>query len=219
MNAPLQLAQHTDSNDFWQGGNFELNISFDLLNSNQWKQVIAFLWSNDNILGPYADRYIPNESPLDTDIIPFPEPTATYTQHTVLKIGPVQLGLDILITRSLFECVTLMIPVGMFSDLVIGDNAEKPYPLTENKTRLLIENEFRELALNLYRIVPFTVASMGWNRECQLLTELIYEEKLREKFFALGNSLMTDTALIKCKMKPTDYEQVHPSLRWIPPVS
>ena len=219
MHSAIQLAQHSDPNNYWQGGNFELNLSFDLLNSNQWKQVIAFLWTHDSILGPFAERFIPNVPPTPTNTISYPEPTATYTQHAALQINEVQLGLDILITRSLFECVTLMIPVDMLANLVQGDNKAQPYPLAQNPARQQLEVEFKELALSLYRIVPFSIASMGWNRECQLLTELTYEENLREKFLAVGNSLITDTALIKCKLKPTDYEQVYPSLRWIPPSS
>lgn len=219
MSSSLQLAQHADANDYWRGGNFELNLSFDLLNSNQWKQVIAFLWAYDAIEGPYLDRFVPTQPTVPTDIIGFPEPTTTYTQHASLKIEGLHLGLDIHITRSLFECVTLMVPTGMFSDLVVGDDEDKPYPLSKNPARKFLEASFFQLALSLYRLVPFTIASMGWNRECQLLTELTYEDHLRENFFAVGNSLITDTALLKCKVKPNNYEQVFPSLRWLPPQS
>ncbi|MCI0714222.1 MAG: hypothetical protein L0154_28965 [Chloroflexi bacterium] len=212
----IQLAQHTDPVEYWEGGNFELNMSYEMLQGDDWKRVIEALWANESIVGPLVSRFVPGQEIPETHAIEIPEPTAALTQHGILHVGEQAIGIDVLITRSLFECITLMAPVGMFANLTAGSKSN-PYPLNDNPARQSLEKTYRELALTLFKVVPFSIASLGWNRECQLLAELTFEEDALKNFLSTGNSLITDKALKACKVDPTSYEEMLPGLRWLAP--
>ena len=214
----IQLAQHADPIAYWEGGNFELNMSYEMLQGDDWKRVIEALWANKSIDGPLISRFVPGQKIPDTHAIEFPEPTAALTQHGILYVDEQAIGIDVLITRSLFECITLMAPVGMFANLAAGSKSN-PYPLSDNPARQSLEKTYRELALTLFKVVPFSIASLGWNRECQLLAELTFEEDVLRRFLSTGNSLITTTALQACKVDPFLYEEMLPELRWLPPSS
>lgn len=212
----IQLATHADPVEYWEGGNFELNMSYQMLQTKEWEHVIEALWANEAIDGPLTSRFVPGQDMPETRAVEFPEPTAAFTQHGVLKVNKLVIGIDVLITRSLFECITLMAPVGMFANLVPGTPAD-PYPLDENPARQSLEKTYKDLALTLFKVVPFSIASFGWNRECQLLSELTFEKDALTEFLATGNSLVTDSALNECDIDATQYEEILPDLRWLAP--
>jgi hypothetical protein len=213
----MHLANHDSPQDYWQGGNFELNISFEYLSSEQWRLVLDALWADVHLNGPYETRYIPHRPAPPEIAINYPEPTTTLIQHASLTLDDAQFGVDVLVTRSLFEGISLLTPVNMFAGLQKGDKSAKPYPLALNPARALVEEFYQALAVRLFGVVPFVIASMGWNRECQLLSELLLDKKLKRAFFAQGNALMTEQALRKAKRRLSEYEQIAPNLRWIPP--
>lgn len=218
MAAIIQLAEHTDSQAYWDGGNFELNMSFDMLTQEQWLQLVDALWADEQVDGPLTQRYVPNQALPPYKKVEYPEPTSTYIQHGRMDVEGVVMGIDVLITRSLFECITLMTPVGMFKNLVSGSEGI-PYPLQDNPIRQCIESAFSDIALRIYRVAPFSIASLGWNREIQILNELVLEDAYRKKFFDQGNSFITDKGLKRCGRNPEDYARVASGLRWLPPLS
>jgi hypothetical protein len=213
----IYLARHREAQAYWQGGNFELNLSFDGLVQRQWQALIDHFWSLDHIEGPFERRYVPHYLPPPSTRIMYPEPTATYTQYGVILLEGQRVGMDVLVTRSLFECFSLMIPVGMFDRLKKTDDATTPFAYKDNPTCAVVDAVYKSMAVHLWRHVPFTIASIGWNRECQLVRELQIEDEQRERFFKLGNCLIVDDALRRLEYDPNDYEHALPGLRWLPP--
>lgn len=211
---PIKLASHTDAENYWAGGNFELNLSFETLKDDQWRLILDSLWGVEELKGPFESRYVPHQQQPPIRAINYPEPTVAFTQHGGLQLESQIVGVDILVTRSLFEGITLMVPAGMFAGLRPGKNGG--FKLKDNLPRRILEEQYRKLALSLYTIVPFSIGSIGFNRECQILSELIFEEDIRKQFFSVGNSFITDRALEKCGGNPEDFELAAPGLRWLP---
>lgn len=195
---------------YWTGHNFELNVSFATLRDYQWKRLIDGLWQLEDLTGPLVDRYVPEEEiPVYADIH-YPSPTDTLTLHGILatRVGPV--GFDMLITRSLFECITISTPTGMLF-------SESPTTKRTEETKLSgVFAQYREIAIALHQIVNFDIASIGWNRECQILTELETDAQRRQAFFARGNFFATDDVLRRLNGTPNDYEEILPGVRWAP---
>ncbi len=81
----LHLAAHSDPDAYWRGGDYELNISFDMLRDRQWQNVIQELWRQNNLAGPFAERYIPGRDPRLVDI-QVPQPTAAQTEYGGLAV-------------------------------------------------------------------------------------------------------------------------------------
>jgi hypothetical protein len=202
----LQLAYHPTSEEYWQGDVIALHMSGDRLDNEQWKQWVDALWQNDAIGGPLPDRYLPEQT-IETGTPVYPERSSSLKQYGALQVDGVWVGVDILITRSLFECITLITPLAMFEATHMA------------QAQLCIEAVYKALAARLYQVVPFSVASLGLNRDCQILTELRLEDELQADFFRVGNALMTDEALAECNRNPANFEKVLPGLRWVSPQS
>ncbi|NJL93713.1 MAG: hypothetical protein HC915_08250 [Anaerolineae bacterium] len=138
-----------------------------------------------------------------------PEPTDAYTAFATLEFGPqVRAGIQVMITRSLFECISLVVPTGMFE----GVTAEPANP-----GRLAIEQAYFKLALELYKTTAFSIATLGVERGCQLLLEMIANPQERDSFLKTGNFLASDDALGALRTQPRTYQEVMPALRWCPP--
>jgi hypothetical protein len=193
---------------YWTGHNFELNVSFATLRDYQWKRLIDALWQLNDLEGPLVERFIPDQ-PLPAYKKPhYPSPTDTLTLHGVLETRVGQVGIDMLVTRSLFECITISVPTGMlFEDASTTVRTEQ--------TKLSgVFAQYRDIALTLHEVVNFEIASIGWNRECQIVTELETDADRRQSFFERGNFFATDDVLQRLGSTPDDYEEVLPGVRW-----
>jgi hypothetical protein len=203
----LKLATRP-ADQYWGGDQLELNFSFGNLRDYQWKRLLNGLWNYSGMTGPFADRYIPRQTEPEGVEIRLPDPTATLSQYGAYELAPnVRVGIEILCTRSLFECVSLLIPLAMFEDL--------PHD-PQNPDFQALERTLYDLALYCFKITPFDIAVLGVNRECQLLVEMLDSPSLREQFFKTGNFLAQDESILALKGDPKSFARVLPTLRWAP---
>ncbi len=196
----------TRAEKYWSGKNFELNMSFATLRDVQWVRLTRDLWSFRQIQGPFVSRFIPDAPKPQATEIKTPAPTATFTQHGLLTIGQHQVGLDVLMTRSLFECISLIVPEGSFALSSI-----------EDLSLVAVHEAYKSLALKLYNIVAFEIACIGWNRDCQLSAELASAPDSCQAFLKRGHFLAQDSVLRQLGTNPEDYDEVLPGVRWSPP--
>lgn len=193
----------------WDGDTIELNMSFDTLRDYQWERLLKALWEYPGMQGPLEARYTPGQETPKTLPMSIPDPTAALSQFGIFEVEPnIRCGAEILITRSLFECVSIAIPIKMFSNVT---------PERTNEELLYLESIYYELALKLYEITTYTIAAIGINRECQLLMEMIANPQVRDELVKTGNFLARDDALAELRLRPQNYQEVKPSLRWCPP--
>ncbi|MBI5931165.1 MAG: hypothetical protein HY862_17780 [Chloroflexi bacterium] len=211
MSARIQIPIHADPRDFWSGGTYELNLSYDTLRDNQWSRLLESFWSIDGVYGPYIDPYTPRQAEPAREKIRYPAPTDTYSQYGIVSVDGVNIGFEVLVTRSIFEGFSVQLPAGMVVTTVALAN-----PIVAARVREAVEDAYRSVALRMYEAMPFVIGSFDFNGECYLVDELAVDEVAREKFFATGNSLIQDTALRKLGRNPNDYEQVAAGLRWMP---
>ncbi|HVO41700.1 MAG TPA: hypothetical protein VMT34_03705, partial [Aggregatilineales bacterium] len=209
----LTLARHEHDQDYFAGGNYELNLSFDSLRDKQWAQVAQVVWQYPALVGPLATRFIPGKSADSRAEVQVPAPTATLTQHGQLKLpGNRIIGCEVLMTRSLFECVSVLIPLGMFQGLTGGLGMRHQNPDLQELDDLLID-----LALQVYDGVAFQIAALGHERGCQLLAELRGDGEIRHSFLVAGNFLAQDDVLRAIEPDLVPYKEVRPNLRWLGP--
>lgn len=199
----LHIAQHSDATRFWAGGNYELNMSFSGLRDRQWPQIMQALWEHPAMRGPLAGRYIPGKTMPANAAMQTPPPTAILIQHGQLIVAPDQAaGCDVQATRSLFECISILVPMGMF--------AQPNLPLAE------LDSLLYDIALTLYDLVRFQVAAIGHERACQLASELRTDPELRHNFLVNGNFLIEESILAEIEPDLTPYREVRPGLRHAP---
>ncbi len=203
----LQLSKEAN---VWRGPKLELNISFDALREYQWKRLIDAFWQYPHVSGPYQARFHPHDLPqLHPIDIRYPDPTATLIQFGAYQLqADLQVGFELLTTRSLFECISLIIPLGMFADAV---------PQRDDDDIAAIIDHYLNIALTLYDTVTYDIACMGFDRGCDLLLELVSDRAARERFLKRGDFLVRDDALAALHVSPRQYEEVKPRLRWGPP--
>jgi hypothetical protein len=208
----LRLASHPTSAKFWEGGNYELNMTFNTLRDKHWMQVMQAVWGHPLINGPLGARYFPDHAPEKGMAIQVPPPTATLNQHGQIAIDGLIVGCDIQATRSLFECVSVLVPVGMFADTGnIPHSGQQAFAFPQ------IDNVFLEIAMAVYQQVPFEVAAIGYERSCQLPSELQNELDLRHNFLVAGNFLIREEVLEQIDPDLSAYQEVRPKLRYLPP--
>lgn len=212
MTQHLALAQHHLPDTYWSGGEYELNLSFGMLRDRQWQRLIEALWSHEVLSGPIVERYVPGTEIPAPAPVEVPEPTAAQTQYGVLRVTGLDVGCSVLATRSLFECVTVQVPVGMFDGLISDEGAEPVQVHIEPLGHL-----FRELALVLFEIVPFDLANIGYLVGPPLVEELQADMAQRLALFNMGNFFASDAVLHKLKVWPENYPAVRVGLRWVPP--
>lgn len=209
---PLTLAGHKNSAAFWNGGTYELNMTFEMLRDKQWQRIMQTIWEQPTLHGPLSERYIPGQ-PIPEEVpVQTPPPTAAMTQHGVLKVGEVIVGCDIQATRSLFECVSLLVPVTMFRDLTPSSNLRAEHPELQTLDEL-----FYDIALHVYDANAFKIAAIGYERECQLPVELKNDAQVRHAFLVSGNFLAQDDVLSSIEPDLSRYQQVRANLRWLAP--
>jgi len=201
----LRVAQQ---GDFWSGDKFELNMTFESLRDYQWDRLIKAIWSYAKIHGPYEERYSPGQPEPPKTEAKKAEPTATYTEFGIFEIAPdVKVGLEVLVTRSLFECVSILIPVKMFENFNTAPESADYQALVQ---------AFYEMALEMYQMTTFSIAAIGINRGCQLLLEMVTDQAVRDVFVKQGDFLARDDALGALRLQPRLYKEVKPTLRWAP---
>jgi len=211
MTNTLTVASHTSPASYWEGGHYELNLSFDTLRDRQWERVMHTIWSHPAIFGPLTERFVPGvQAPPATDIH-VPPPTATMTQHGQLMIGEMVIGCDVQATRSLFECISLLVPLGMFGGITGGPQIRRQHPELDTFDKVLTD-----IALRIYDVASFKIAAIGYERGCQLPAELRSNTELCAAFLLAGDALAQEDVLRSMQLNVADYEQRRANLRWIP---
>lgn len=201
----LQLANHPQDH-YWGGDILSLHLSFDSLRDYQWKRLLEGIWAYPNIMGPIEKRYIPHQATPPPNSIRLPEPTSTVAQYGLWEVIPsLTIGIEVLATRSLFECISILIPLQMF----------KTTP-PEAADLQLLEGLLHSLALHCYKISHFELASLGVNRDCPVVVELMGNAALRTNFLAEGSFFAQINALSALHSDPNQYQKVLPSLYWMP---
>lgn len=201
----LSPARHDRENDLWRGTPYELNLAFGSLRDDQWWRVLTALWETPSLHGPLAARGLPGET-KERARIAIPTPTTTFTQYADLILGPDQVvGGSVLVTRSLFECVSIQVPSGMFAGVEVGHLPRIPR----------LEAIFYSLALAIYRQAPFECATIGWERGCVLETELAGDVDLRQRLLSQGGVFLPDDRLASLGVEATRHDVALPGLRWI----
>ncbi len=202
----LSLASHVERQSYWTGRLYELNVLFSSLRDDQWRQVLDVLWGVEPLIGPLSARYYPGVE-IATAQCQVPPPTAAITQHGMLSINHlVAVGCNVLVTRSLFEGVSIQVPQGMFANLIPAE-APRVSPL---------ETMFKDLALAIYHQVPFRLGCVGWDRECPLEAELQRDSSLVDSLFAVGGFFAAGDLLGALHVDPLTYPQAADDLRWVP---
>jgi hypothetical protein len=208
----LTVAAHQDQSSFYEGGHYELNMSFEMLRDKQWQRILEALWQHPMLHGPLDGRYYPGGPTPPASTIQAPPPTATLVQHGQMRIGNLIIGIDVQATRSLFECVSALIPVNMLAGLKAEPQMRQRHPELAELDSLLCD-----IALRVYDMVPFKIAAMGFERECQLPIELRRDNQQREAFLATGNFFAQDDVLSALEQDLSVYEQVRANLYWLGP--
>lgn len=208
----LSLAAHKNPASYWTSGYYELNMTFETLRDKQWQRIIQTIWEQPALHGPLNTRYIPGQPMPEQIPAQPPPPTAAMTQHGMLKIGEVVVGCDIQATRSLFECVSLLIPIAMFKGITASANLRQEHPELQVLDELLYN-----IAMHVYDATPFKIAAMGYERECQLPVELRNDLQIRHAFLVAGNFLAQDDVLASIEPDLSRYQQVRANLRWLAP--
>jgi hypothetical protein len=212
MPKSLTIANHDHLSSFWEGGNYELNLSFDMLRDKQWQRMIQAIWEHSSFYGPLAERYTPTGEVPAQVAAQVPPPTATLTQHGQLKVGSAVIGCDVQATRSLFECVSILVPVGMF-DGMSGEAQVRQ----EHEELLELDQVLVEVALAVYDVAPFKVGVIGYERGCQLPAELQGSADILRTFLESGNAIVHDDVLRSLHIDGGQYEQFRANLRWLAP--
>jgi len=212
MTKVLSVASHRHPALFWDGGHYELNLSFDTLRDKQWQRVMQAIWDHAAIYGPLASRYTPGGEVSEQIAVQVPPPTATLTQHGQMKVGQAVVGCDVQATRSLFECVSVLIPIGMFDGVTGGADVRQLYGELQE-----LDDVLYSMALAVYDAAPFKIAALGYERECQLPAELRSDGEQRHNFLVSGNFLIQEDVLATLDPDLTPYQQVRDNLRWMPP--
>lgn len=206
----LELAHHADPALYWEGGHYELNLSFETLRDKQWQDVLNAIWSHVLINGPLAARYTPNGAVAEKVAIQVPPPTAVLKQHGQIAVNGFAIGCDVQATRSIFECVSILVPIGMFKDITGSALMRQTYPQLA-----ALDEAFYDIALSLYSIAPFQIASIGYERSCQLPSELRSDPEVRHNFLAAGNFLIQESILRTLEPDLAPYQQVRRGLYWL----
>lgn len=206
----LELSHHDEPALYWEGGHYELNLSFETLRDKQWQDVLNAIWNHVLMNGPLAARYTPNCPVPDKVAVKVPPPTAILKQHGQIAVNGFAVGCDVQATRSIFECVSILVPIGMFKDISGGALMRHTHPQLAE-----LDKVFYDIALSVYSVAPFQIASLGYERSCQLPSELRSDAESRHNFLAAGNFLIQESVLRTLEPDLTPYQQVRQGLYWL----
>ncbi|MFQ3534562.1 MAG: hypothetical protein SNJ58_01670 [Aggregatilineales bacterium] len=206
----LELSQHAEPTLYWEGGHYELNLSFETLRDRQWQEVLHTLWNHVLLNGPLAARYLPNGPVAEKVPIQVPPPTAVVKQHGQIAVNGYAVGCDVQATRSIFECLSILVPIGMFKGISGGPLMRRDYPQLQ-----ALDEVFYDVALSIYSVAPFQIASLGYERSCQLPSELRSDGEARHNFLAAGNFLVQEAVLRTLEPDLAPYQEVRQGLYWL----
>ena len=82
-----------------------------------------------------------------------------------------------------------------------------------------LDDLFYDIALHVYDVMPFKIAAIGYERECQLPSELRNDAQVRHAFLVTGNFLAQDDVLASIEPDLARYQQVRGNLRWLAPMN
>lgn len=188
MSLTLAHAQHPDH--YWLGGRYELSLTFDPLSDAQWKWITKSLWDYPMVNGPLADRFSPGSIAPDL-IAPLPpDPASSAVYYAQLAIDNLLVGAKIQITRALFECVSVQVPLAMFDGIADRANVRALHPDLARLDNLLLDWAFA-----LFEDVSFQIAAVGYERGCQLTDDLRSNGQARHDFLLHGNFLIREDIL------------------------
>lgn len=208
MSQTISPAQHANPDAYWSGGEYELNLSFGTLRDRQWQRLMEAVWQQ--LDGPFAGRFVPGE-PAPPAPVTVPAPTDAQIQFGGFQVAGLSVGCRVLATRSLFECVTIQVPLGMFAGLETDEDELAALRIPE------LDRYYADLALTLYEAVPFDLANMGLQCECRLVAELQVDTRQWLSLMRTGNFFVRDEVLRQLGSWPDDFKPAYPGLRWIPP--
>lgn len=206
----LEFSHHTEPALYWEGGHYELNLSFETLRDKQWQEVLEAIWRHASMNGPLAARYTPNVAIAEKVAIQVPPPTAVIKQHGQIAVNGRAVGCDVQATRSIFECVSILVPIGMFKGITGGALMRYRYPQLEE-----LDAVFYDIALSVYSVAQFQIAALGYERACQLASELRSDPEARHNFLAAGNFLIQESVLRALEPDLTPYQEVRQGLYWL----
>ncbi|MFN7209734.1 MAG: hypothetical protein ACK4P1_04980 [Aggregatilineales bacterium] len=207
----LELSHHAEPALYWEGGHYELNLSFETLRDRQWQEVLHALWDHIFLNGPLAERYIPDQPVAEKIAIQVPPPTAVVKQHGQIAVNGYAVGCDVQATRSIFECLSILVPIGMFKGISGGVLMRREHPDLQ-----ALDEVFYDVALSLYSVAPFQIAVLGYERSCQLPSELCSDGEMRHNFLAAGNFLIQEAVLRLLEPDLAPYQEVRQGLYWLP---
>lgn len=201
----LRPAYHAAPQDYWRGPRYEINMTFASLRDDEWQRVLHAVWGASALSGPLNARYLPNVELAMTAIM-VPPPTTALTQHGLIWLQQgIGAGCSVLVTRSLFECISVQIPAGMFEELDVTPGLRLP----------ALEAVLHELALTIFRQVPFRLATTGWDRGCALETEL-QDPTYAAALAAQGGCFVAEELLTLLPVSEIAWQQAIPGLCWLP---
>jgi hypothetical protein len=194
---------------YWTGGYYELNLTFDTLRDREWSSIMQLVWAYPALNGPLAARFSPTDDVITLNEANWPPPTGALRQHGQVHIGAgVVVGCDVQAMRSVFECVSVMVPTGMFEGLAATADPLMHLPV--------LDDVYYDLALQIYDAVPFRIGVIGYERSCHLLDELLNDGMVRHNFLMNGNFFAVDEVLGQVEPELSAYAEVRPGLRWKP---
>ena len=201
----LQIAHHSEPDAYWAGPDYELNMTFEVLRDRQWQRLTQSLWDDPTLDGPFEARYVPGSGQPTRIPVQAPAPTATQTHYGLLSLEGMAVGCRLLLTRSLFECATLQVPLSMFE----GSFEEEPLLVPS------LDYVLQEIALAIFAVAPFELANIGSETGCYLVAELLADPQQRDEFVTQGNFFARDSVLAMLDVSPTEHVEARPGLRWV----
>lgn len=207
----LQTAQHADPTAFWHGARYELNITFERLLDLDWEQVLSTLWHDTRLYGPLVSRPTPFAEMPQLITQRYPGVTDMLTQHGLFTIGEITVGCDVQSSRTLFESVSIQIPLSMFAGFTDVQVSVHNHP-----ELAAIDAIFYEMALDVFAVQPFQIAAIGVERGPQTLFELTNNPQARHDLLLHGNFFAHDHFLGAIEPDLQGYEVVRDGLKFKP---
>jgi hypothetical protein len=92
--------------------------------------------------GPLADRFSPRGTVPDLIAAQPPDPASSAVYYAQLAIDNLLVGAEVQITRALFECVSVQVPLAMFDGIADRPDVRALHPDLERIDNLLLDWAF-----------------------------------------------------------------------------
>jgi len=207
MSQNLLFASHPDPAAYWLGGSYILNMAFGALRKRQWERLIPALWNFPALHGPFAAPALPSQLPV-SETVTLPAPRSTQMWFGNLDVDSFRVGCTVQAVRTKSACVRIEIPLGMFEN-----NGSE---LDENHLEP-VKQRFQELALAVFKTRPFDLATIGFQPECPVMTELLTDTRQWLSLLAKGNFFIRNEMLALLGYSAESFYPVSPEFCWIEP--